>query len=58
MALMDQELKLLTFRLRASECVSLWTDLCMIGRQTLRIDAGPLRRRLHKAGISLTRRMT
>jgi len=52
MALTDQEVKLL-LTARASG-VSL-ERFCMIGRQSLRIDPGPLRRLLHGAGIVLSR---
>jgi hypothetical protein len=55
MALTDQEVKLL-LAARTSG-VSL-ERFCMIGRQSLRIEPGPLRRLLHQVGIVLSREQT
>jgi hypothetical protein len=55
MALTDQLLKFLLAARRNG--VSL-DRFCMIGRQSLRIDPGPLRRLLHKGDIVLTREQT
>ena len=52
MALTDQEVK---FLLAARTSGVYLERFCMIGRQSLRIDPGPLRRLRHQAGIVLSR---
>ena len=52
MALTDQELK---FLLACRETGVSLERFCMIGRQTLRIDPGPLRKLLQKSGVVLTK---
>jgi hypothetical protein len=52
MALTDQEVR---FLLAARTSGVSLERFCMIGRQSLRLDPGPLRRLLHEAGIVLSR---